>query len=140
MKKTTFTLITLFIASVFTVSAQGERLPYELQKGAAVCDTIYTLPDKKAKFEGGTSAIYNFFKANSQYSDELVNMNFTRRLTLQLLVDENGKVVKSEVLSSISPEYDKDALEVVTKFPDLVPATVNGRNVCSYLIIPLFYK
>jgi len=141
MKQTTFILITLLITSVFTVFSQGKRLPYELREGVTVCDTVYTLPEEKAKFPGGgTSAIYNFFKENSQYSEELVNMNFTRRLTLQLLVDSDGKIINSEALSPLSPEYDEDALDVVTKFPDLAPATMNGRNVCSYLIIPLYYK
>jgi len=140
MKQTTLILVTLFITSVFTVFPQGKRLPYELQEGATVCDTIYTLPDGKAKFPGGTSAMYDFFKENLKHSEELVGINFTRRLTLQVLVDNKGKVVKSEVVTSLSPEYDKDALNAVPKFPDLIPATIKGRNVCSYLLVPLYYK
>jgi len=142
MKQTTLILVTLFTISVFTALPQKEkRLPYILQEGTTVCDTIYTLPDRKAEFPGGTSAMYNFFKQHLQNSEELTNMlNSSRRMTLQLLVDTNGDVLKSEVITSMTSDYDKDALNVASRFPRLMPARVQGRAVCSYLIIPLHFE
>ena len=142
MKQTTLILVTLFTISAFTALPQKEkRLPYELRTGVTVCDTVYTLPDRKAEFSGGTSAMYNFFKQHLQNSEELTNMlNSTRRLTLQLLVDNKGEVLKSEILTSITSDYDKDALSVASRIPRLTPAKVEGRSVCSYLIIPLFFE
>ncbi|MDR1729067.1 MAG: energy transducer TonB [Prevotellaceae bacterium] len=141
MKKTVFTLITLFIASVFSAfSQQKERLPYELQDSAEVCDTIYTLPDEKVQFPGGTSELMYFFKDNSKFSNEMVNIGGSRRLTLKLLVDNLGKVIRTDIRTPLSPELDEDAMNIVAKFPELTPAKVKGRAVCSYLVIPLQYK
>ena len=139
MKQTTLIIVTLLIGSIFTVSAQ-QRRPYELKKGIAGCDTIYTLPDDKASFPGGTSGMYNFFKENMQNSGKLTSINFSKRLTLELTVDDKGKIVKSRAINSFSPDYTKDALEALKKAPELTPARANGRNVCSYLLIPLTFE
>jgi len=139
MKQTTLIIVTLLIGSVFTVSAQ-KRLPYEVKKGIAGCDTIYTLPDDKASFPGGTSGMYDFFKKNMQNSEKLTSLNFSKRLTLELLVDDKGKIIRSKAINSFSPEYTKDALEALKQAPQLAPARANGRDVCSYLLIPLTFE
>ncbi len=139
MKKTFLTLITLFIVSVFTAFSQ-QGLPYEIQENAEVCDTIFTLPDEKAQFPGGTSDLMHFFTDNSKFSSEMVNIGGTRSLTLKLLIDDMGNIVKTDIRRSLSEEYDEDALAIVAKFPQLSPAKVKGRAVCSYLVIPLRYK
>lgn len=139
MRKIAICLFTLLLASAFSLFAE-KRLPYVLQKDALICDTIYTLPDAKAQFPGGTSAMYNFFKKNLDHSEELTNLSFSRRLLINLLIDEQGKIVSHEITVSLTPEYDTDALQVVAKLPDFIPAKANGRNVCSYLMIPLNYK
>jgi len=136
----------LFVVAFFSVlsafSQQEKRVPYEIQKGIAGCDTVYTLPDEKATFPGGISSMYNFFKKNfpTEQADQLTNISFTRRQSLKLWIDKDGKVTKSEILASLSSEYDKEALRVVSLLPPLTPAKVNGRNVCSQLILPLNYK
>jgi hypothetical protein len=141
MKQKTLITVTLLIASIFTVSSQTKRLPYELVKGVAECDTVYTLPDVKASFPGGTGTMYSFFKNNLEYSDELTTgLDFKRRIMLQLLVDNKGKILQTKVITSISSELDNDAMNTVKKAPDLNPAVANGKEVCSYLIIPLYYE
>jgi len=140
MKKTILTLVTLFIASMFTAFSQ-QRPPFELRENAeGVCDTVWTQPSGKVQFPGGTSDMMRFFKDNSKFSSEMVNINGSRRLTLKLLVDDSGKVIKTEIRTSLSPEFDEDALNIVEKFPELTPAKEKGRAVCSYLVIPLQYK
>jgi hypothetical protein len=140
MKQTTLIIVTLLIGSVFTVSAQ-KRLPYEVKKGIAGCDTIYTLPDEKASFPGGTSGMYEFFKDNLQNSGKLTNMiNSNKRLMLELVVDDKGKIARSRVINTFSQDFSKDALAAIKKAPELNPARANGKNVCSYLIIPLLFE
>jgi len=141
MKQTALILVTLFITSVGVFAQKEKRLPYELQEGTAICDTIYTLPDVKAQFPGGTSEMYNFFKQNLKYSEKLTTgLDYNRRLMLRILIDEEGKVVKSDVLVSISADYDKDAQNAAAKATGITPAKVKKRSVCSYLIIPLYYE
>jgi hypothetical protein len=139
MKQTALIIVTLLIGTVFTASAQ-KRLPYELRRDIAGCDTIYTLPDQKASFPGGISGMYDFFQRNMENSENLTSINFNRRLTLELLVDNKGQIVRSRVINTFSPAYSRDALEAVKKAPQLAPARANGRDVCSYLLIPLTFE
>ena len=141
--KTKYFLFTLVFFSTLSVFSQQEkRLPYELQKGIAGCDTVYTLPDEKAAYPGGISHMYNFFKKNlpPDQAGQLTNISFTRRQSIKLWVDKDGKVTKSEISVSLSSEYDEEVLRVVSLLPPFTPAKVNGRNVCSQLIFPLNYK
>jgi len=62
MKQTFLIFVTLFITVCSAFSqAKEKRLPFEMVSGVAGCDTIYTLPDKKAAFKGGISEMYDFF-------------------------------------------------------------------------------
>ena len=141
--KTKFFLFALIIfSSLSAFSQSGKRLPYVLRQGITGCDTVYTLPDEKAAYPGGISAMYNFFKKSlpADQANQLTNISFTQRQTVKLWVDRNGKVVKSEIIVPLSPEYDRGTLQVISLFPPLTPAKVKGRNVCSQLVFPLNYK
>jgi len=142
MKKTVLILFTLLLAAS-TVSAQAKkRLPYEINKDKSVaCDTIYTLPDTKAEYKGGTSAMFDYFKTNMKQADELVAFNASRRMVIQLLIDDKGKIVQSKVIVPLKDkEYNDEALRVISTMPDFTPAKSNGHDVCSYLVFPLNFK
>jgi len=86
------------------------------------------------------NAMYAFFTDNMKESANFISSMSSRRMLLKIMVDDNGSVADSKIMMPSSTPLDEEVLRVVTLFPDMVPAKYNGRDVCSYLIIPLGYE
>ncbi len=137
--KTKFAYILVLLFAMLSAEAQ-KRLPYVVVQNQNGCDTVYTLPERKAEFPGGMNAMYAFFTDNMKESANFISSMSSRRMLLKIMVDDNGSVADSKIMMPSSTPLDEEVLRVVTLFPDMVPAKYNGRDVCSYLIIPLGYE
>lgn len=138
MRKQILILIMVLFASVH-VSAQG-RLPYVVDTGIAGCDTLYTLPEKKADFPGGMNALCEFMNANMKSKVNFIPAMAAHRIMLKFKIASDGKILESKILVPTSPSFDKEVSSAIAKFPDFVPAKYGGKNVCSILILPLGYE
>ncbi|HOI26056.1 MAG TPA: hypothetical protein PLN63_03665 [Paludibacteraceae bacterium] len=139
--KTRLTIILVLLALVSMAGAQT-RLPYVFGNGlnGDGCDTIYTLPNKKAEFPGGMNAMYEFFTDNLKENVNFISSMSAHRMLLKIRVGANGEVLESKIMMPSATALDEDVLRVVSMFPDMIPAKFEGRDVCSYLIIPLGYE
>lgn len=138
--KRAFFLLASFFAFCLGSQAQ-ERLPYVIEPGTADCDTIYTLPTSEAVFEGGNDAMYDFYFDKLKHSADLLTYMSSNLVLLKILVNSKGELVSSKVLRSFNSEYGEDVKTVTDNgFPVLVPAQYEGRAVCSYRILKLYFK
>ena len=79
-----------------------------------------------ASFPGGPNMLNNFIRKTMRYPVEALRNNQQGLVVVKMLIDENGKIVSSEVLKSASPALDKEALRVVKAMPDFTPAREEG--------------
>ena len=90
---------------------------------------VYTTVQKLAKFEGGEKAMMDFIGKAIKYPKAELKNDIQGKVSIEAIIDEHGKIVSSKIAGSVSPGLDKEALRVVSTFPTLVPAVVNGKNV-----------
>lgn len=136
-KQITITILSLF---AFIYASAQSRLPYVVDTGIAGCDTLYTLPEKKAEFPGGMVALCEFFNDNMKSKVNFIPAMAAHRILLRIKVAANGEILEAKIMVPTSPSFDKDVNGVIARFPNFIPAKYEGRNVCSVLILPIGYE
>lgn len=100
--------------------------------------TIDCFIEKMPEYKGGESALNEFIYKNLVYPKE---SHAEGKVYVRIVVSEKGRVREAEVLHSLNPYCDKEALRVVKMLSNWTPAVMNGVNVpCYYIIIVRFKK
>ncbi len=87
-------------------------------------DGIYTVVDTPPRLIGGLAALHDEVK----YPEAAIRRGVEGRVTLQVVVDEQGKVAEAGVLKGIGDACDQEALRVVRQ-ARFTPALVDGEPV-----------
>ncbi len=67
-------------------------------------------------------------------------MGLQGRVTVELIVDENGDVVNARVLKSDNAIFNQDALEAVRKWKFSKPTAQSGQAVKVFWIVNVDFK
>ncbi|MDE6093941.1 MAG: TonB family protein [Muribaculaceae bacterium] len=104
------------------------------QTGASGSNVVKAA-EQMPRFKGGESEMIKFLASNINYPEKAKKDKTEGRVVVRFVVSETGKVEKPEIVRSVSPELDAEALRVVGMMPDFTPGTVDGKPVaCSYVL------
>lgn len=90
---------------------------------------------KYAEFIGGEDAMNSFIYENLKTN--CGEDSFNGFITVKFLVNDVGKLLNIKIVESESPCLEDEILKAFKKMPNWMPATINGANVCSEVIIPV---
>jgi protein TonB len=79
-------------------------------------------------YPGGPQSWKRFLNNNSQYPTS-GQQSITGKVTVAFTVNKVGKTSKYEVIKSANPELDQEALRLIKKSGNWVPAIMNGEQV-----------
>ena len=82
----------------------------------------------------------NFISRNIKYPVSAFRNGIQGKVILRFVVSKTGKVVRVEVIRSLSPECDKEAIRVIELLPDFIPGKLNGENVSVWYTMPITFK
>ncbi len=142
MKKT-FLITSIFFACGFASHAdmvkEKEQQATITQEGDE--DVIYSKVMKKAEFKGGQKALMEFLRNNLKYPKKALDIDIQGRVLVKVVITQEGKVRDPEIIRSVDPLLDEEALRVVGKMPDWIPAEIDGgKKVNSYYTLPITFK
>ncbi len=103
-------------------------------------DTIFYINDTKAYPKNGLKPFYRDLAKNIQYPGFAKLLGIDKRITVEFVVDENGKLTDFEPLNNKSLSFEKKAIKKLEKMPKWIPATLDGKNVKTRFRIPLTFK
>lgn len=115
----------------------------EIESGQAMQNPVPPIPGdtafvkegmtikKEANFPGGEDAFCSYIKDNMNYNEEAKMKDIQGRVIVRFTVDEQGKVKKPEVIRSIHPLLDTEALRLIKNMPDWEPEMINGNAISS---------
>lgn len=102
-------------------------------------ESIYESVEITAKFPGGILKAFETIKQNIQYPDSSFKNNIEGRVIVKFDITENGKSENFSILSGINNELNNEAIRLMKKLPDWIPASVDGRNVSSTYFFPISF-
>ena len=101
---------------------------------------IYTEVDSMPVFAGGDQGIINFIAQNTTYPEKAKENNITGKVIVRFVVEKDGTVAGAEVLKSVDPLLDAEALRVVSSLPKFEkPGIKDGKAVSVYYMIPISF-
>jgi len=101
---------------------------------------IYSLVEKMPEFPGGEEKMFNFIRKNLRYSAEMLESGIQGRVICRLVIEKNGRISNVEVLKSLSPACDKEAVRVIKLMPKWIPGEQDGKKVRVNYILPVLFK
>lgn len=91
-------------------------------------------------FPGGDEALLKFIAEALKYPDAAISNGIQGRVTVRFVVSSDGSVKRAEVLRSIDPLLDEEALRVISTMPKWKPGKQNGKAVPVWFFVPVNFK
>ena len=101
---------------------------------------IWSYVEFMPSFPGGDAALKKWLNDNIQYPVIAAEQGIQGRVTVRFVIDPDGTVSSAEILQSLDPSCDREALRVVRKMPKWVPGKQNGKEVSVYFTVPIVFR
>ncbi|MCQ2208087.1 MAG: TonB family protein [Paludibacteraceae bacterium] len=101
---------------------------------------IYIKVQKKAEYPGGMNGLRTYLAKNLVYPKAARETGMQGTVIVQVTVEKNGTVTDVEVVRSIDPALDKEAVRVVKLMKGWSPAQNGTKNVRSKFKLPVAFK
>ncbi|MCP9762235.1 M56 family metallopeptidase [Lacihabitans soyangensis] len=103
-------------------------------------EEIFTTVDQNPEYPGGMSAMYRYLGQNIIYPGKAQKANIQGKVHVKFVIKSDGKIDNINIVKSVSPELDNEAMRVVQNMPDWHPAIQNGKSVSVYYNLPISFK
>ena len=100
----------------------------------------FMVVEKMPEFPGGTAALMAYLTKNIKYPPVCRENNIQGRVLIQFIVNRDGSIVDPEVVKSVNPYLDKEALRVISTMPKWSPGEQRGKPVRVKFTVPVNFK
>lgn len=101
---------------------------------------IYDVVEKMPQYPGGENKLLDYIGKNLRYPLTAMQNNIQGKVIARFVVNKLGKVEKTEILRSVDPTLDTEALRVINSLPDFIPGEQNDKKVSVYYTLPITFK
>jgi periplasmic protein TonB len=91
-------------------------------------------------FPGGDAELLKFISGNIKYPEEAINNRVEGKVVVRFVVSVDGTVTSLEILKSVDPLLDKEAMRVVALLPKWKPGKQNGQAVPVWFFVPVTFQ
>ena len=105
-----------------------------------VDDIPYTVVEDQPEFPGGAAALYEYLSKNIKYPAICRENNIQGRVVVVFIVNRDGSIVEPEVVKSVNPMLDKEALRVISNMPKWKPGLQFGKPVRVKFTVPVNFR
>jgi len=103
-------------------------------------EKILIFVDETPEYPGGLSELMKFVGENLDYPTDAIANNIQGRVVLKFVVNKDGSVDRIEVINSIDPLLDAEAIRVVGTLPKFKPGKQGGVPVPVWFILPVLFR
>lgn len=110
-----------------------EEAPAEQEK-------VFDMVEQMPVFPGGTPELMKYIASHLKYPTIAQENGVQGRVTCQFVVGSDGVVRDVQVLRSLDPYCDKEAVRVILSMPHWIPGKQNGRPVAVKYTVPITFR
>ncbi|MBO4724779.1 MAG: energy transducer TonB [Bacteroidaceae bacterium] len=103
-------------------------------------DEIFMFAEDQPEFPGGTAALMEYLRKNIKYPSICRENNIQGRVLVTFVVNKDGTIVDPEIVKSVNPSLDKEALRVISNMPNWKPGYQRGKPVRVKYSVPVNFK
>lgn len=131
------------VASALTTVSRtldADKVTKNAANGQTDPEKVYEAVDVNPEYPGGVYELMKFVAENLRYPEKAMADSVQGRVVVKFVVNREGKVVSPEILHSVSPEIDEEALRVVSLLEGFTPGTIGGEPVNVSYALPLTFR
>ena len=102
--------------------------------------TIFTDVEVQPSFPGGIEALRNFMMENLHYPEEAIKDSIEGRVFLDFVVEVDGTIQEVNVVKSVHPLLDAEAVRVILAMPQWQPGMHRGEAVRVRWFMPVTFR
>lgn len=125
MKKTLILLAFCSLPAMAFSQNGGSAAQATVASGGQVYDKVEQPP----RFPGGYEALERWKKQHIVYPEEAIERGAQGQVVVRFVILNTGEVTDAEILRSIDPALDKEALRLVSSMPRWTPGMQDGNAV-----------
>jgi len=103
-------------------------------------DKIFEHVEQMPTFPGGDTELMKWLRDNIQYPTIASEQGIQGRVVLRFVVRPDGSVDDVQIVRSLEPSCDKEAVRAVKKMPRWIPGRQNGNPVSVWYNLPVQFK
>jgi len=103
-------------------------------------DEIFQHVEQMPQFPGGDNEMLKWLHDNIIYPTIAAEQGIQGRVVLKFVVRPDGSVDDVQVVKSLDPSCDREAVSKVKKMPKWIPGKQNGNAVSVYYNLPVQFK
>lgn len=103
-------------------------------------EKIYEFTEIEAEYPGGDDALLQYLSTQMHYPDSARNNNIQGRVVLSFVVCADGKLCDVNVIRSVHPVLDEEAVRAVKAMKNWTPGKQDGKPVSSYFSLPIVFQ
>lgn len=129
-------LANLNAAPAFRTSHKSETGSYDDVVAYYDCDQRPTFLNSADPAQFLQKWVYQYLR----YPESAVREGIQGRVTVEFIIDKDGKVTDVKVVKGVSDELDAEAVKVISASPKWKPGRVNGNKVRTSIAVPVEFK
>lgn len=104
--------------------------------------TVYQIQslDSEPEYPGGINGMMSFLAQNLVYPESAMENSIQGKVVLKFVVTKDGNVANVEVIKSVDPALDAEALRVVSLLKGFTPGVYEGKKVNVWYTLPVNFK
>ncbi|MDR0370387.1 MAG: energy transducer TonB [Prevotellaceae bacterium] len=103
-------------------------------------EVIFQVVETMPQFPGGDAAMMKYLRDNVRYPVIAQENGVQGRVTCQFVVNRDGSIVDIEVVRSVDPSLDKEAIRVIQSMPKWKPGQQRGKPVRVKYTLPVNFR
>ena len=101
---------------------------------------IFTVVEQMPMFPGGDPALMRYLSSNIHYPTVAAENGVQGRVVVGFVVERDGSITDVNVLRSVDPSLDREAMRVVKSMPRWTPGKQNGSAVRVKYQVPVTFR
>ena len=103
-------------------------------------DDVFMVVDEGPEFPGGTMALLEHLAKTIKYPQNCRDEKIQGRVLVSFIVEKDGSLSGFEVVKSVHPDLDAEALKVIKAMPAWKPGTQHGEKVRVKFTVPVNFR
>lgn len=103
-------------------------------------EEIFEVVEEMPEFPGGPAAMMKYLNNNIRYPTIAQENGIEGRVIVQFVVNSDGSIVDANVVRSVDPFLDKEALRVINSMPKWKPGKQRGKSVRVKYTLPVMFR
>lgn len=103
-------------------------------------EIVNEAPDVLPEYPGGLNGIVSFLSENLVYPQEAIDQNIQGKVLIKFIVDKSGNTANPEIINSVHPILDAEAIRVIGLLKGFTPGMKDGKAINTWYTLPINFK